>query len=115
MAGAFQKDAGNAIEIASLEDETTGRAELLKEFQRQQVQSAIVHDEYGGTAGLVTIEDLLEEIVATMPEDNPGGLPKTQYIDVIAYMFKLNGLPTGDAELGEDELDAVQIKWEPGR
>lgn len=63
----------------------------------------------------VSVKDLLDEIVATMPEDNPGGMPMTQYIDVVTYMFKLNGLPAGDAELGEDQLDAVQIKWEPSK
>jgi CBS domain containing-hemolysin-like protein len=43
--------------------ETKRVSDLLKEFQQRQVQIAIVVDEYGGTAGLVTIEDLLEEIV----------------------------------------------------
>ncbi len=60
------------------------------------------------------MKDLLDEIKATMPEDNPGGLPDTQYLDVITYMFKLNGLPTGDEELSTDDADAVDIEYEPG-
>ena len=60
-----------------------------------------------------SVKSLMDEIRATMPEDNPGGLPVQQYIDLIAYMFKLNGMPTGEAEMDPDEIDSIQIDWRP--
>ena len=57
------------IRSAVVVPETKRVPELLKQFQRQQTQCAIVVDEYGGTAGLVTIEDLLEEIVGEIRDE----------------------------------------------
>ena len=54
---------------ATFVPETKRVADLLKEFQRKQVQLSIVVDEYGGTAGMVTLEDLLEEIVGEIRDE----------------------------------------------
>jgi putative hemolysin len=59
----------SVIRPAVVVPETKRVPELLKQFQRQQTQIAIVVDEYGGTAGLVTIEDLLEEIVGEIRDE----------------------------------------------
>ena len=69
--------------------ETKRVADLLRELQREHVQSAIVHDEYGGTAGLVTIEDLLEEIVGEIRDEYD--VETEPIIDEGAGSFVFNG------------------------
>jgi CBS domain containing-hemolysin-like protein len=53
--------------------ETKALAELLEEMQKTHVQLAVVIDEYGGVAGLVTIEDILEEIVGEIEDEDTEG------------------------------------------
>ena len=50
--------------------ETKPVGDLLRDFQQSEVHMAIVIDEYGGTAGLVTIEDVLEEIVGEIQDEH---------------------------------------------
>lgn len=47
--------------------------------------------------------ELFERIRSTMPESGPGSLARSQYLDVTAYIAKLNGLSAGGAELPDDE------------
>jgi CBS domain containing-hemolysin-like protein len=55
--------------------------ELLREMQAKQVHVAIVIDEYGGTAGLVTIEDILEEIVGEITDEYDREAPRVEELD----------------------------------
>lgn len=53
--------------------ETKAVAKLLEEMQKAHVQLSMVIDEYGGVAGLVTVEDILEEIVGEIEDEDIGG------------------------------------------
>ena len=59
----------NHLRPAHFVPETKLVSELLREFQHQRIQGAIVVDEYGGTAGLVTLEDLVEEIFGEIRDE----------------------------------------------
>ena len=65
----LQQDLPHLIRPVMFVPETKRVAELLREFQKKQAQFAIIVDEYGGTAGLATIEDLLEELVGEIRDE----------------------------------------------
>ena len=69
------------IRPATFIPETKTAAELLKEMQRDQIHLAIVVDEYGGTAGLITIEDLLEEIVGEIADEYDDDLEEIEWLE----------------------------------
>ena len=69
------KDTSLMDAVTKLKDAESKRADtLLQEFQAKRLHMAIVVDEYGGTAGIVSLEDLLEELVGDIRDehDEPG-------------------------------------------
>ncbi|MBK8704496.1 MAG: CBS domain-containing protein [Saprospiraceae bacterium] len=69
--------------------ETKKISDLLKEFQRQRLHMAIVVDEYGGTSGVVTLEDIMEEVIGEIKDefdDEPEVI--FQKIDDANYIFE---------------------------
>ena len=74
-------------------------ADLLREMQQHHVHMAIVVDEYGGTAGLVTIEDLVEEIVGEIVDEYDQEEPLVEPLG--------NGVMRVDAKLPIDEVNEL--------
>jgi putative hemolysin len=94
------------VRPAAFVPETKRVPELLKEFQRKQVQMAIVVDEYGGTAGLVTLEDLLEEIVGEIRDEYD--------VEAEAVVDEGNGSWVFSAKASIDEVrDRLRVEIEP--
>ncbi len=77
--------------------------ELLKEMQKNRVHMAVVIDEYGGTAGIITIEDLLEEIVGNISDEHDEESNEIEKVDETTYIVK------GVTNLSDVE-DFLQVK-----
>ena len=60
--------------------------------------------------------DLFTVISTTMPENNPGSLGRRDYVDVIAYILSLNGMPAGDQDIstGSSRLRQILVRWSDG-
>jgi putative hemolysin len=75
-------------------------SELLKEMQAKRVQMAIISDEYGGTAGLVTMEDILEEIVGEIRDEHD--------IDELPLIYEIDrDTILVDAKVGVGEINRI--------
>ena len=68
--------------------ETKKINDLLKEFQTKKIHMAIVIDEYGGTSGIVTLEDILEEIVGEISDEGDEDQPLYRKINETTYLFE---------------------------
>lgn len=69
--------------------ETKKISELFMSMKKEKIHMAIVLDEYGGTAGLVTLEDLIEEIMGDIQDEHDSEEPLVQYLD--EDLIEING------------------------
>src|SRR5262249_4969240 len=84
-----QIDLSEAIEFPSFVPAGMNLLQLLKSLQRQQRGMAIVLDEFGGTAGLVTVEDILEELIGRI---QPASAPEGFVMERLgAVKWRVNG------------------------
>jgi CBS domain containing-hemolysin-like protein len=81
---------------------------LLREMQVARVHLAVVIDEYGGTAGIVTIEDILEEIVGEIADEYDTAAPEVIQLDDDAYRIMARMHVDDLAELIDIEVDSEE-------
>ncbi len=89
----------NLLRPAFFIPETKSASELLKNMQTNHVQVAIVIDEYGGVAGLVTVEDIIEEIVGEIEDEDIG---EEEIVEIIEGADGYFDVP-GSTEIGKIE------------
>ncbi|WP_338676597.1 hemolysin family protein [Streptomyces sp. SCSIO 30461] len=100
-----------AMRPAAFVPDTKNAGDLLREMQQERNHVAVVIDEYGGTAGIVTIEDILEEIVGEITDEYDRELPPVEKLGDSRYRVTAR-LDIGDlGELfGFDEFDDEDVE-----
>ncbi|NBE55177.1 hemolysin family protein [Streptomyces boluensis] len=100
-----------AMRPAAFVPDTKNAGDLLREMQQERNHVAVVIDEYGGTAGIVTIEDILEEIVGEITDEYDRELPQVEELGADRYRVTAR-LDIGDlGELyGIEEFDDEDVE-----
>ena len=87
--------------------------ELLTEFQTQRIHLAIVVDEYGGTCGVVTLEDILEEVLGEIADESDGVEKMYTQLDARTYRFDAKILLNDFCKIiGRPDTDFDEIRGE---
>lgn len=86
---------GRILRAAYFIPESKKVTELLQELQQRRVHMAVVVDEYGGTAGIITIEDLLEEIVGEIQDEYDAEEPTVEMVNEYESLFDAR-VPLGE-------------------
>jgi CBS domain containing-hemolysin-like protein len=113
QAGRMDLTVGQVMRPATFVPESKHVDELLREMQAARTHMAIVVDEYGGIAGLVTIEDILEEIVGEITDEYDVERPPVEWIAADTQARVTARLPVDDlgelfaVELAETEVETV--------
>jgi magnesium and cobalt exporter, CNNM family len=113
QAGRTDLTVGRVMRPATFVPESKHVDELLREMQSARTHMAIVVDEYGGIAGLVTIEDILEEIVGEITDEYDVERPPVEWIAADTQARVTARLPVDDlgelfaVELAETEVETV--------
>jgi CBS domain containing-hemolysin-like protein len=112
VAGGGRPAVGELLRPVLVVPETKPLRELLREFQSTRQQLAVVVDEYGGTSGIVTLEDVLEEIVGEISDEHQRETPEVQkesggvyLLDGAAHVEVLEEI--FGVEVGEVGFDSV--------
>ena len=92
--------------------ESIKTSEVLEAMRRDHIHIAIIVDEYGGVAGLVTMEDILEQIVGEIQDEYDQELPEIQKLDDGSYLVQgITSLEDVSEALGSEfESDSGEIK-----
>ncbi|MDO9581221.1 MAG: gliding motility-associated protein GldE [Bacteroidales bacterium] len=88
--------------------ETKKINDLLKEFQSKKIHMAVVIDEYGGTSGIITLEDILEEIVGEITDESDFDQLLFRKIDDKTYIFEGKILLNDFCKIMEIEEDVFE-------
>jgi putative hemolysin len=81
------RELDEVVELPNFVPDTMSVAKLLKNFRKQEHPVAIVVDEYGGTHGMVTLEDILEEIVGEIEDEFDASEIMVQKLDKQRYLI----------------------------
>lgn len=98
-----EKDLSKLVREMIIIPETTSISKVLQKMNEKQIHTAIVLDEYGGTAGLLTLEDIVEEIMGDISDEHD--LKSIDYVQISEGVYEFDGMTPVDEAIEVLNID----------